>query len=209
MYYLMAGILSNIPIPDPSAVTVTMIAREVLTLRELIGERLDGMDKAIEIVAQSAARIPSAAQIDINNLRELMNEKFSGLNHRFTEGQKRNDLQAIEYKDNIKTAFDAADKAIIKTESVVTKTETFLIKQIDLLFQQSQSHGNRIQALESTKAGATENKVDKRADNTLVIATIGVATAVMVAVVAWNHTTPPQAPATPQTIQIQPVQPMK
>lgn len=144
----------NIPVPDPSTITRVVIDREIANLRELIEERLSGMDKAIELVAHQAAQIPSAAQIDIENLRELTNEKFAGLNHRFSEREKRNERQDTEYKENVKTAFDAADKAITKTESVVAKTEVFLIKQIDLLFLQSQSSANRIQALESIKAGA-------------------------------------------------------
>ena len=195
----------NIPVPDPSTITRVVIDREIANLRELIEERLSGMDKAIELVAHQAAQIPSAAQIDIENLRELTNEKFAGLNHRFSEREKRNERQDTEYKENVKTAFDAADKAITKTESVVAKTEVFLIKQIDLLFLQSQSSANRIQALESIKAGAEENKTDKRADNTLLIGAIGAATAIMVAVVAWNHTTPPIAPVTYPQQQAAPV----
>jgi len=189
-----AEALLNIPVPDPSTVTQIAIDKATANLREVIEERLDGMDKAIELVAHQASQIPSAAQIDINNLRELTNEKFTGLNNRFSEREKRSERQDAEYKENVKTAFDAADKAITKTEAVVTKTETFLIKQIDLLFASTISNSNRIQALESAKAGATENKTDKRADNTLVVAAIGVATAILVAVVAWNHTTPPAAP---------------
>ena len=189
----------SIPVPDA--------LREVYCLRELLEERLAGMDKAIELVAQSYNKVPTAAQIDIANLRELQNEKFLSLNNRFNEFDKRAERQETEYSANIKTAFDAASQAISKTENAVAKTEAFLVKQIDQLFAVTQITANRVQVLESSKAGAKEIKSDAATSHTMLIAAIGVATAIMVAVVAWNHATPPQAPLYSAPIPTMPVQP--
>ncbi len=192
------NILSNIPIPDPTTLTWVAVRESTKVLRELLEERLDGMDKAIELVAQAAGRIPSAAQIDIENLRLLTFEKFVGIDMRLKEQEARINRQENDSKESVRVAFEAADKAITKNEGAMIKTETFLVKQIDQLFLATGNNANRVQVLESVKAGAAEIKTDKRADNTLVIAAIGVATAIMVAVIAWNHTTPtPTAYAPP------------
>lgn len=90
---------------DPSTLTTQQILRESSWLRELIETRLEGMDKAINLLQAQADRVPTTSAIDsdVKHLKELMEEKF---------------------KDG-KTALDAAltskDRAIEKQEDAFTK----------------------------------------------------------------------------------------
>ena len=55
--------LGNIPIPDPTVLTTQQLGREILALREIIESRLDGMDKAINLLSEAASRSPSIAEV--------------------------------------------------------------------------------------------------------------------------------------------------
>lgn len=63
---------------DPSALTTQQLVRENFWLRELIETRLNGMDKAIDLLQAAADRVPSLSVVDANvkHLKELVEEKF-------------------------------------------------------------------------------------------------------------------------------------
>jgi hypothetical protein len=179
---------SNIPIPDPSSRTDALVDNSIRALREVIEERFRGMDKAIDLVAQAANKLPSAAQIDIANLRELQNEKFNSLINRIKEGDERASRIEKDTASAVKTAFDAANLATSKTEAGVNRIEAFLTKQIDQIFAQGMTNANRIQVLESTKEGSKEVRTGMSSTVAIILTAMGVATAILVAVLSFIHT---------------------
>lgn len=90
---------------DPSTLTTQQILRESSWLRELIETRLEGMDKAINLLQAHADSVPttSAVDADVRHLKEMMEQRFKDGN----------------------TALDAAltskDRAIEKQEDAFTK----------------------------------------------------------------------------------------
>jgi hypothetical protein len=72
--------LFNVPIPDPSLLTTEQLRRELAALRDSIEQRLFGMDRATENMNAVINRHPSDTEKAIAQLRDLINEKFVGVN---------------------------------------------------------------------------------------------------------------------------------
>lgn len=149
-------------------------------------------------------RLPDEIKNSVRGLEGVILEKFRGIDARFTERDTRVVQSDIDAKLALKAALDSAEKAVVKAEAGMTKLTDGLAKRIDEL-RDTQKLG------EGTKLATSEIKQDHAVSQNLligiagaIIAAIGLAVAIMVAVVAWNHTTPPIAPATPQVIQIIP-----
>lgn len=198
----MAELLTPI-IPDPSDRASQQVLREITTLREIIETRLDASDEARAVAETRYLRIPAEIKEAVAGLENVMLEKFKGIDGRFSERDVRVIQSDIDAKLALKAALDSAEKAVVKAEVGMTKLTDGLAKRIDeLRDSQKQTEGS--------KQAASEIKTETKTNYSLVIgmigaavalggaviAAIGVATAVMVAVVAWNHTTPPIAPVT-------------
>jgi hypothetical protein len=78
---------SNIPIPDPSAITTEQIGKAktelrsefvaaVAALQSIIQTRLDAMDKAAAVAEQNINRVPTTLDREAGKLKELFEEKF-------------------------------------------------------------------------------------------------------------------------------------
>ena len=90
------------PVPDPTALTTDQLRRELSALREIITARLDGYDRATEVLSETVNRTPTVIQTEISHLRELMETRIEaaellslarlhGIEQRFGEASGRLD----------------------------------------------------------------------------------------------------------------------
>jgi hypothetical protein len=156
----------NIPRPDPSLMTTRQLQREVFALRELLevklgsnqqaGElnravletRLDGMDKAIKLLQDTADKFPARIDEKIAALKEVHDqkftaltdthsEKFSSIQTQFKERDVRTEQSSKDSKVAVDAALQAAKEAVGEQNKssalAIAKSETATTKQIDTL----------------------------------------------------------------------------
>jgi hypothetical protein len=156
----------NVPVPDPSLLTTQALQREIFSLRELlevklkgsdgsnaavrtiIETRLDGMDKAIKLLQDTADKFPARIDEKIIALKEVHEEKFLALlethTEKFTSIQlqfRERDVRSEQSSKDSKVAVDAALQAAKEAVGeqnkssalAIAKSETATTKQIDQL----------------------------------------------------------------------------
>ena len=122
-------------IPDPSILTTHQLLREITMLRELIETRLDGMDKAIELLQTSTDRFPTVVGYEIKQLQALHEEKFHSISIQFSERDTRTDQSSRDSKVAVDAALQAAKEAVGEQNKssalAIAKSEAATTKQID------------------------------------------------------------------------------
>jgi len=141
---------------DPTPLTTQQLWREIGALKELIMSRLEAMDTAIVVAHEDLVRVPTDVQKQVGNLKDLHDEKFSGIIQEFSNRDalyaekfasiqvqfKERDTRAEQTTKDGKTAVDAALQA---AKEAVGKSETATVKQID---QQAALIGTATRALD-------------------------------------------------------------
>jgi hypothetical protein len=61
---------------DPTELTTRLIRREMASHQQIIETRLNGMDKATELLNANVTRVPTETDKAISHLKELHDEKF-------------------------------------------------------------------------------------------------------------------------------------
>ena len=123
------------PGPDPTILTTSQLVRELSHLRDTIETRLDGMDKATELLNQNYQRVPTDTDKQISHLKGLHGEKFVGIQLQFHE----RDVRSAAAEDAAKVAVNAALQAQKEAAAAqnasnamaIAKSETATLKQID------------------------------------------------------------------------------
>lgn len=109
------------PIPDPTLLTTQQLHRELLALRELLGARLDGMDKAIALAERTCGQIAAYVDRQVAQLQALQDEKFRGVAQQFLDREARLVQTGRDGKLAIEAALQAAKEAVTKSEAATTK----------------------------------------------------------------------------------------
>jgi len=110
---------------DPTPRTMQQVLRENFWLRELLETRLNGMDKALQLLQAFADRTPTTKDVqnEVIALREVVFEKFNGIKNQL------NDRDTA-----VSAAFSAAKEAVgEQTKSsnlAITKSETGVAERI-------------------------------------------------------------------------------
>jgi hypothetical protein len=183
------------PVPDPTVMTTAQLNSAINNLRELIGARIDGIDKATELRLQMIHDAPGQIKDEIQHLKELILEKFEAVNTRFLERDTRTEQAAQESRISLDAALAAAKEAV--GEQNKSNTEKINVaglvtqKQIDSLTTLMQtsvdSITDKIEDLKSVQAvlsaridrgeagynGVRESRTEHRADYTLLIGAVG------------------------------------
>jgi CHASE3 domain sensor protein len=178
--------------PDPTVLTTQQINERVSGLREVIEARLNGMDKAVDLLQKRADASPSVAQVNdsVVSLRELHNEKFSSIQTQFRERDIRTEQTARDSKIAIDAALQAAKEAVGKTEQTFTKQidqiTSLITANAKALDEKVNDVKDRLTTIEARAVGtvsATMSHQQQARDNTGLIAMIisGIAAAVAVA----------------------------
>jgi hypothetical protein len=180
------------PIPDPTILTTEQLRRELAALREILTARLDGMDKATQLLDETVNRTPTEIQIQIMHLKELLEARFEagerlsltrldGIERQFAE----RDVRAVQAADASGTALSAALEATAKSAE---KTEQAFTKQIDGIGARLTELKERIDRGEGSTAGASDFRAERRLDIGTILQAIAIlATMAGLIIVAFRH----------------------
>lgn len=171
------------PIPDPTILTTQALEKSVSTLKELILTRLEEIDKATQILARRADKVPSDVDIAVNNLRALHAEKFAGIEKQFQERDVRTEQLAAAGQLAIKDALQAAKELVnsqnTSNEKAIGKNEGNTTKLLDNLDVKIIDLRDRLTAIENKGVGQTTERTAQQTDNSFMVA----ASAVIVAII--------------------------
>lgn len=135
----------TVPNPDPTNRTIETLQRDIAAAREIVEGKLDGkfevvetrlegMDKAIELLQAMTNKLPIYIKDEVNQLKELHDEKFTSVEDRskiqfggiatqFAERDKRTEQLSLADKTAIAAALQAQkEDASAKNESNATAT---------------------------------------------------------------------------------------
>lgn len=62
---------------DPSPLTTQLVLREVSSLKELLFERIEGVEKGINIAHEDLVRVPTKIQLEVEGLKALLETKIA------------------------------------------------------------------------------------------------------------------------------------
>lgn len=145
--------MGSVPVPDPTVLTTQQLLREIGLSREIIETRLNGMDKAIELLQAATDRQPTVIAAAVSDLQELHEEKFRSIEVQFRERDTRTDQTSRDSKVAVDAALSAQVKSVdaqnISNALAIAKSEAGFTKQIDQI-------GTLIQAT----GKATDDKID-------------------------------------------------
>lgn len=151
------------PVPDPTLLTTALVERALAGFRELmearfdgVDERLAGMDRATEFLAENVTRTPTETDKQITHLRLLHEEKFQSVGLQFVKRDVRTAQASTANGQALNAALQAAKELVTAqgeaSAAAAVKSETSFTKQIDQI-------GTIIQTLEkSMDARLTEIK---------------------------------------------------
>lgn len=105
--------------------------------RDQLRSRLDGMDKATELLQSLAVELGKRTEEKIDALRNIHEEKFASIQVQFRERDVRAEQTQKESKSGLETALIAAKEAVAEQNRSsalsIAKSETATMKQIDQL----------------------------------------------------------------------------
>jgi hypothetical protein len=188
------------PVPDPTTLTTEQLRRELSALREIITARLDGYDRATQLLSETVNRTPTIVQTEISHVRELMTEKlgslggqaeekFASIEKQFEERDVRTSQAATAAGEALKAALQAAKEAVFEQAQAAAKaadkTELSTTKQIDLIQGQIKTLGDsftdkiddlkgRIDRGEGSTSGAAGSRTERRLDYGTLIAAVAI-----------------------------------
>jgi hypothetical protein len=127
---------------DPTQLTLDVLHRESLFLKELVFTRLDAMDKAVALFSTNLTRVPTDVDKQVGNLKELLFERFNrvttqfeGIQLQFIERDVRTEKSAEDSKIAVDAALQAAKEAVGKQQEsnslAISKSEGATTKQLD------------------------------------------------------------------------------
>ena len=131
------------PIPDPTVLTTqqllaaSAVLRDAIdAVRKVIETRLDGMDKAIELLrVTSTEKFPLMVESKVLNLKDLHDEKFKSIQTQFLERDTRTEQTSRDSKVAVDAALQAAKEAVGEQNKssalAIAKSEAATTKQID------------------------------------------------------------------------------
>jgi hypothetical protein len=167
------------PVPDPTTLTNELVNRAVGALREVMETRLDGMDRATELLSVHVNHVPEEMQKQIVHVLELMEqrllvtrEQFHSIQTQFAERDTRAEQTFIATNKAIDAALQAQKEAVAAQNAnvaqVMTRIDVSATKQIDQLL-------NLLQATEK----AMNSKIDDLKASVALIEgrTVGIASA--------------------------------
>ena len=77
----------------------------------VLDQRLNGIDKASEVLNESINRVPTDLQQAIGRLQDLINEKFHSIEVQFAERDTRQERESRDNKVAVDAAFAAQKEA--------------------------------------------------------------------------------------------------
>lgn len=167
----------RVPNPDPTTRTVDQLRRENQALREIIETRLNGMDKAIELLQKATDKLPALIDAQVAALRVLHDEKFFSISTQFEERDVREKRLSEASTVAIGAALQAAKEAVtaqnISNEKAIAKSEGNTTKLLDNLDVKIIDLKEQLGALKNQGIGQTDQRSTARADGNILISVVG------------------------------------
>jgi hypothetical protein len=173
------------PDPDPTVLTEARIERASQAHRDyvdgqigILAERLDAIDKATSLLAETVNRVPTEVVKEITSHAKVVDERFESIKTQFRERDIRSEREARDNKVAVDAAFAAQKesaakqdesnaKAINKSELATTETINKLAELFrtttDALADKIDDLKTRVVAMESRGNGVTETRQETRA----------------------------------------------
>jgi hypothetical protein len=184
-----------VPVPDPTVLTTAALLREIASLREILEQRLNGID-ARNAQFHEAFKIMEYAKRTLVEADNTYQEKFRSIDIQFAERDKRLEQTSRDSKTAVDAALQAAKEAVEKQNQssalAIAKSETSTLKQIDSIGTQmadmrralddkSEDLKERLTRLEAIAVGGKGLKDEGRANLSIVISVAGL---VLIAAIA-------------------------
>lgn len=201
------------PTEDPSALTTKQLHREIAVLKEIFDSRNHSTDGLIKLLQSAEEKIPATIKGELDNLKQLHDERFNSVQTQFRERDTRTDQQSKEGKEAIQAALQAAKEAVGKqqeaSDKAIAKSEFSTIKQIDQINITIQAIGDNLNdkiqgvqarqlVLEGRQTGVKETKDDGKSNLAIIISIVSV----LLMVGSSIYGAVRQAPAAPQIVYV-------
>jgi hypothetical protein len=129
-------------VPDPTPLTTAQLQREVAALEKLFTQRMDAIEKAVNVAHENLVRVPTEVQKAVGHLEQLtqgkletVNERFNSVQRQLLECDARAERDARDAKERVDSALQAAKEAVAKeqeaSDKAIGKSEASFTKQID------------------------------------------------------------------------------
>jgi hypothetical protein len=180
-------------VPGPPYLTTEELRRDVSALREILQARLDGMDRAAVVLAETVNRTPTAIQTAISHLKELhderfrstsleSDERFKSVALQFKERDERSSQLAKTQDEALKAALQSAEKLNeaqgSANKEANAKTEITFAQQLKAVTDKIEVINGRLDRGEGTASGQQDFRTERRLDLGQVIAVVAVIVAI-------------------------------
>jgi cation transport regulator ChaB len=205
------------PRPDPTFLTTQQLIRESAGLREMITSkldameastilrlkvietRLDGMDRAIDLVKQLTDKLPSQIDEKLSAKSYILEEKLASVQTQFKERDTRSERESRDNKVAVDAAFAAQKEAAAKQDEANAKAidksekataETIKTNQelsragMDAITKSLDEVKQRLTRFEGKEEGGVRKVVEHQASGNYIIAIIGCVVGVISILVA-------------------------
>jgi hypothetical protein len=148
------------PDPDPTLLTTQALLREIGSLKELFDTRFDGVEHTVEMMQKSLDLVHIMIDEKVKNLKDLTDEKFAGVDKRFSEARYLTEQTSRNDKLALDAALQAQKEDVGKqndsNNASISKTEVLFTKQIDGLNDKIDDIKSRFIANDSQSKGKSE-----------------------------------------------------
>lgn len=184
------------PVPDPTMLTNALVNSAVGNLEARILVRLDAMAEASALRLDAINKVPEDIANEILHLRELIDQRFKGVDIRFESIQQQFAERDIRVETGARASKEALDAALLAAKELVgttntantiaaAKSEESTAKQIDAIAAQIRTGGEatdariadlkeRIDRGEGGTAGARDQRTEHRLDSSAIVALVAV-----------------------------------
>lgn len=163
---------------DPSERTVDQLRQEILSLRELIEARLNASDKAVTVLNEVVAKMPTPAIVDehVTALKELTEQKIMGLREVMDTTFKGT---AVALDAALKTQKEASDKIETNFTKQFEGVGNLMANSLRAIDDKVQANKERLDRSEGKEKGNAAIIAILVSVGSVIIAAVGVAVAIL------------------------------
>ena len=190
------------PVPDPTELTRQLVHHEALQILAKIETRLDGMDKAAEVLSATVNKVPTQLDREMNRIADLTTERMSNIQRQFSDCDGRQAAASAAADRAINAALAAAHDAVTaqyqSSQKAIDKSDAATVKQIDGIIERLNTQGrtlddkitevkDRLGRREAAQIGVAEHRTSARMDAGLLVAICAAIIAVIAIVAPFLH----------------------
>lgn len=120
---------------DPSALTTQQLLREIYSLEKLTTQRMDAIEKAVEVAHENLVRVPTDVDKAVGHLRDVLDEKIKRIDTQIRERDIRAEQSSRDSKVALDAALQSAEKMVaqqtLSSSQAIAKSEMATQKQMD------------------------------------------------------------------------------